>query len=185
MSFTFHFVRHAPVIGQDGIAYGRDADIDTSCTKLFASAASKLPEHSRYWIASEYPRAQETGSILQKFTGAAKTLVIDPAFNEQNFGDLAGRKKSDIIADPAYREYLGDITTATPPGGESVPGLMARVLKGMQLQAQYMHAFAIEEAVVATHGGVIRAAEALHKNAPFNPHMKVPYLSVHSYTFDL
>lgn len=185
MGFTFHLVRHAPLIGQDGIAYGRDADIDTSCTKLFALAAAKLPEHCDYWVASEFPRAQDTAGILQQFTGTTRTLVIDRAFNEQDFGGLTGRMKKDIIADPDNRSYLENMTTVAPPGGESVPVMVARVGKGLHSLAQYMHAFAKNEAVIVCHGGVIRSVESLHNKTPFDLHMKVPHLSVHSYTFDL
>jgi len=185
MSLLLHFVRHAPVIGQDGIAYGRDAAIDTSCTTLFAKAAASLPEHCRLWVTSAFPRTQETAKNLQKFTGTRHTLEIYPAFNEQDFGDLAGRRKRDIIADTACRAYLEDMITIAPPGGESVPAMVARVSTGLRDLARYMHAFSHDEAVIVCHGGVIRSVESIHTRRPFDLHMQVPHLSVHSYNFDL
>lgn len=111
--------------------------------------------------------------------------MIYAAFNEQDFGALTGRRKKDIVADPAARPYLEDMANTAPPAGESVPAMMKRVGRGLHELKRYMIAFKETEAVIVCHGGVIRSVDSIHKNKPFDLHMKVPYLSVHSYTFDL
>ena len=178
---TFYFVRHAPVIGQDGVAYGRDAAIDESCADKFSDAARQLPKDCPLWIASEFPRAQNTAQLLQAKLGIDAPLIIDGAFNEQDFGDLAGSPKADIKADPANKAYLQDMARVAPPNGESVPEMIARVSGGLESLAADMRALGQDKVVIVCHGGVIRSAQALNDNEEFDLHMKAPHLSVHKF----
>ena len=50
---------------------------------------STLPLHSvRTWLASEFPRAQQTASLLMGVPAAE--LVVDPRLNELNYGEFEG-----------------------------------------------------------------------------------------------
>lgn len=180
-TLTFYFVRHAPVIGQDGIAYGRDALIDESCKHKFETAAAQLPADRALWVASDFPRAQRTAALLQTTLGIDVPVICESAFNEQNFGTLAGQRKKDIFANPAYQNYLQDMARIAPPGGESVPAMVARVGEGLEALAGDMKALGQHKAVIVCHGGVIRSAKALNDNAEFDLRMKAPHLSVHKF----
>lgn len=180
-TLTFYFVRHAPVIGQDGIAYGRDAAIDESCTDKFEAAAAELPKDCALWLASEFPRAQNTAKLLQAKLGMDAPLIIDGAFNEQDFGDLVGCTKKDIQSNPANHAYLKDMVGVAPPNGESVPDVVVRVGEGLQALAADMKALGQDKAVIVCHGGVIRSVRALNDNTEFDLHMKAPHLSVHTF----
>ena len=178
---SLHFVRHAPVIGQDGIAYGRDAAIDTHCTDKFTAAATLLPRNCAIWIASEFDRAQRTAKLLQAQLGEDTTLDINPAFNEQDFGDLVGHTKQEIKANPANASYLSGMLTIAPPGGESIPQMVERVRAGLNVLAADMRTLGQNKAVIVCHGGVIRAVDSLYHRRPFQLDLKVPHLSVHKF----
>ena len=180
-SLSLYFVRHAPVIGQDGIAYGRDALIDEECHDLFNRAAALLPHNCDIWITSEFPRAQRTAALLQDRLGIHQAPVIDGSFNEQDFGTLVGRNKKDIAADPANRAYLADMTIVAPPGGESVPQMVHRVGIALQTLSQTLQDAGKEQAIIVCHGGIIRAVDSLVHGHPFKLDLKVPHLSVHKF----
>jgi alpha-ribazole phosphatase len=180
-TLTFYFVRHAPVIGQDGIAYGRDALIDETCTDKFESAAAQLPKDNALWVTSEFPRAQRTAALLQQTLGIHVPSTPDAAFNEQDFGDLIGRHKREIAVDPINAAYIADMVNVAPPNGESVPAMVQRVGDGLQALAGDMKALGQDKVVIVCHGGVIRSAKSIHDNEAFDLHMKAPHLSVHKF----
>ena len=180
LDVRLHFVRHAPVIGQEGIAYGRDANIDESCHDKFNAAASMLPRGCPLWITSEYPRAIKTALRLQETLFVRHPIHAMAEFNEQDFGALIGQRKSSIAKNPDNAAFLADMGNVAPPGGESVPQMNARVREGLEYLIERMRGQGRNEAIIVCHGGVIRAAAGLCLNQPFNLKMKVPHLSVHT-----
>ena len=180
-SLTLYFVRHAPVIGQSGIAYGRDAAIDDQCHELFDAAAQKLPQNCDLWIASVFPRASRTAEILRTRLNIHTPLLINLAFNEQNFGRLVGQRKTDIRNNPANQSYLANMLDVAPPEGEAIQDMVTRVGNGIEKLCGAMRAQNKDEAIVVCHGGVIRAVDHLIYDRDFNLQMKVPYLSVHKF----
>jgi broad specificity phosphatase PhoE len=180
-SFSFYFVRHAPVVGQDGIAYGREADIDLSCLKKFNAAARQLPHDGALWFASGFPRAQKTAQVLQKILGNDAPLTINEDFNEQNFGDLVGMTKESIRANPLYQPYLADRVNLRPPGGESVSEMVARVAKGLRALSAALQGSGQNQAVIVCHGGVILSAYSIFERRDYDLRLPVPHLSVHKF----
>ena len=70
-------------------------------------------------VASRYPRAQETASIILK--GRDTPLEIDARLDEVDNGELEGKTVAQ------YSEAITDRTTQTPNGGESWEHLKARL----------------------------------------------------------
>jgi len=83
--------------------------------------------------------------------------LIDPAFVEQNFGQLQGMPIAGFDArSQAERHPFWPIHAAeTPPGGESFAHLITRV--GAGLEALLASAKG-EHTIIVSHGGAIRAA---------------------------
>ncbi|MGA5879509.1 histidine phosphatase family protein [Streptomyces cellulosae] len=87
---------------------------------------NSLPLHSvRTWVASEFPRAQQTAKLLMGVPGPK--LVIDPLLNELDYGDFEG--------DPflEYAAWLdGHGAAERPPGSpESQSEGIRRMLAGV------------------------------------------------------
>ncbi|MBT2390669.1 histidine phosphatase family protein [Streptomyces sp. ISL-1] len=87
---------------------------------------STLPLHTvRTWLTSEFPRAQQTASLLMGVPAAE--LAIDPRLNELDYGHFEG---SPFLE---YAVWLdGDGADKRPPGGtESQRDGIRRMLKGL------------------------------------------------------
>ncbi|MGW4285438.1 histidine phosphatase family protein [Streptomyces sp. NPDC004673] len=94
--------------------------------RALARGWTSLPLHSvRTWLASEFPRAQETAKLLMGVPGPE--LIIDPRLNELDYGEFEG--------DPflEYAAWLdGHSADLRPPGGtESQSEGIRRMLAGV------------------------------------------------------
>ncbi|MFT3848266.1 MAG: alpha-ribazole phosphatase family protein [Propionivibrio sp.] len=136
-------IRHPqPVIGA-GICYGR-LDVD-------AHAPQAVAEHIKPRLPKDVPiyssplrRARQLAAALHP------SPVIDARLSEIDFGDWEGRAWDDIERN-ALDAWAADVIGFTPPGGESVAGLQARVLDfAASLPA-------LPAVALVTHAGVLRA----------------------------
>ncbi|MDN4606037.1 histidine phosphatase family protein [Sporosarcina highlanderae] len=103
---------------------------------------------------SDLLRAKETAALLFP----AAVYQADERFRECNFGDFEGKTYADLEMDRDYRNWLDDMETRAPRGGESMSDVERRVLEAL-----------IElpnGAVVVTHGGPIRIAMARYSPIP-------------------
>lgn len=153
------WVRHAPVVGQDGRIYGqRDVACDTSDAAGFRALAAALPQ-TGVWVTSNLRRARDTAAAIVAGGLEAPEPRIEPDLAEQSFGDWQGRRWEEIQAEdgPAHQEFWNDPTRNAPPGGESFADLIVRAAGVVRrLTAEHPGA----DIVAVTHGGTIRAAVA-------------------------
>lgn len=93
-----------------------------------------------------------------------QNMIELPSLKEINFGIFEGQTYNQLKNNQAYRDWLSDPFVNQPPNGESFPRFVERIDEGWQHVIKHiMHANAAN-AVVVTHGGVIR--QLLSKYAP-------------------
>jgi broad specificity phosphatase PhoE len=117
---------------------------------LEAAQRIKAAYRPRLVVASPYRRAHETARIIA--TELALEVELAHDFREQSLGALAGQSYDVVREDPTFdaaRSWLW-----RPPGGESQADVRAR--SGPLLDT-YARRYAIDEIVIVSHGGVMRA----------------------------
>jgi alpha-ribazole phosphatase len=142
-------VRHAPVMGVHGVLHDLEALADIGDEAALSRLRAQLPdEHSA--VTSAAHRAQETALAL----GLGPR--VEPAFNEQNFGEWTGRSHDELrrAFDAAYDDFWRAPASNRPPGGESFVEQIARVRGAID-------ALPAGDVIVVAHGGTIRAALAI------------------------
>jgi broad specificity phosphatase PhoE len=106
-------------------------------------------------------RALETAAAISAVLGRAPAM--DEDLRELDFGELEGRTYDEIAAsEPAlYRAWMTTPTKVRFPGGESFADLKARSVAALE-RIRRLH----ENAIVVTHGGVLRAGVAAWLSMP-------------------
>ncbi|ARF17946.1 histidine phosphatase family protein [Sporosarcina ureae] len=100
------------------------------------------------------PVQQVTGSDLSRTRQTAAiyfpniNFTADPRWRECNFGDFEEQTYDQLKNDPDYRNWLDDAWNTPPRNGETLQQVKSRVLEAL--------AELPNDAVVVTHGGVIR-----------------------------
>src|SRR5690606_38907309 len=81
------WVRHAPVIGQDGRLYGSlDVDCDCSDKARLRALAARLPADA-VWVISPLKRTRQTAAALARHhPDRPDDLLVEPSLAEQDFG---------------------------------------------------------------------------------------------------
>ncbi|MDD1622190.1 MAG: alpha-ribazole phosphatase family protein [Methylococcaceae bacterium] len=94
-----------------------------------------------------------------------RTLRIDPAWMEIDFGDWEGQTADQISAqDPdALAQFYADPVGYTPPNAESYSAFSERVAQGLE---DVLANHAGQNVLIVTHGGVIRALFSLILGIP-------------------
>lgn len=158
----FWFIRHA-LVDQSALPYLYGTDDVPVCTSTmqaqtrnYALLAQRLPHPARL-VCTPLTRTQLTADALERAGYPVQPRMIDPAFIEQDFGELQGRPMSDFATRPATeRHSFWPIKAAeTPPGGESFAHLITRVGAGLE---HLRTTLSDENIVIISHGGAIRAA---------------------------
>ena len=157
------WVRHAPVIGVDGVIYGaKDVDCDVSDLESFKILAEILPKNA-IWITSHLSRSIKTAHAIAS-AGLIKTdPLIENDLGEQDFGDWQGLSWDQMLEIDAdlYNVFWKDPTHNRPPGGESFVDLINRTEKVIdRLTVEYKG----QDIVAVVHGGTIRAALSVALN---------------------
>ncbi len=133
---------------------------------LEAAQRIKAAYRPRLVVASPYRRAHETARII----AAELALEVERAhdFREQSLGALAGQSYDVVREDPAFdaaRSWLW-----RPQGGESQADVRAR--SGPLLDI-YARRYALDEIVIVSHGGVMRALWAHATGDWDNAHLPI------------
>lgn len=166
------WVRHAPVVGQDGRLYGRlDVDCDCGDEPLFRALAERLPRHA-VWIVTPLKRTQATAAAIARHHPAGPAdFCVEPQLAEQDFGRWQGMTYAELAADPgeAWNQFWRAPAVETPPGGESFAALTARVTTAIERITRH---HAGRDIVCIGHGGPIRAALALALGAGPEPALR-------------
>ena len=147
------FIRHAPVETEVGYLPDNDPDAIINEFKI-KNLASYLPQDC-IWYVSPLKRTIQTAKALSKYV-AVKDMILEKKLKEQNFGDWAGRKISEV-----WQELKNNISQhnfsficpeISPPNGESFLTQLERVsiwLEGLQF-------FEPQTAVIIAHSGTIK-----------------------------
>lgn len=124
-------------------AFARDAGL-TDAGRAHARELAARLNGDVVWT-SPLRRARETAAEL---TASAR---VDDDLREIDFGEFEGRTFDEIAtSEPElYRAWMETPTAVRFPGGESWADLKARAMPALER---------IGDAIVVTHGGVIRAA---------------------------
>lgn len=131
--------------------------------------------------ASELTRAQQTVKRLSELTGI-------PVSVKSQFNELFGGKWEDETVPYIAEHYPADfkvweenVGAARPTGGESFKELADRAMQGLKVIAEECEK-RDGVAVVATHGGVIRAIQCLLSGFPLSEMKNVPWVNNSSIT---
>ena len=154
------WVRHAPVVGVNGVIYGaNDVDCDVSDKAQFKILAQTLPQDA-VWVTSHLSRAIKTAKAISEAGLDLPEPFVEEDLGEQNFGDWQGLSWDQMREEDAeaHDAFWADPTRSRPPGGESFADLIARTGAVIErLTAEY----AGRDIITVTHGGTIRAALAV------------------------
>lgn len=158
----FWLIRHA-LVHRNSLPYLYGTNDVPICAETMASQArnysllaARLPRPARL-ICTPLSRTQVTADALEQAGYPVGARLIDPAFIEQDFGQLQGQPMTEIEArDPTERHPFWPISAAeTPPGGESFAHLIKRVGAGLEALRDTANG---PNTIIVCHGGTIRAA---------------------------
>lgn len=139
-------MRHPETVDPQVIAGQSDVAIAPHALAGIESLAESLPR-VRHIVSSDLSRCRILAEAIAVQRGIDCTF--DARWREQSFGAWDGRRWDEVDG----REYLEQWTTSTPPGGESLVDVQARVAAAL--------AEAPEDTLVVTHAGPIRCALAI------------------------
>ncbi len=151
------WVRHAPVVGVNGVIYGaNDVDCDLSDVSAIKALARALPENA-VWVTSHLTRAKKTAQALADAGLRFDEPVIEKNLGEQNFGDWQGLSWDEMREKDkeTYEAFWEDPTAHRPPGGESFAD---QILRTGDVIGRLTVEHEGRDIVAVAHGGTIRAA---------------------------
>lgn len=158
----FFLIRHAIVTEQARqVLYGRMdvpicADQLRQDAALLAALARALPGDAQHVVT---PLSRTRATLAAIRPAAAGTAREEPGLTEQDLGDWQGLAHADLPArlrQPAH-PFWPLAAYETPPGGESMQAVVARVGGTLERLAAEHEGGAV---VAVSHGGAIRAALA-------------------------
>jgi len=162
---SWWWVRHAPVVGYDGVIYGsQDVPADTSNTEAYESLATGLPEDA-VWVTSHLVRTHVTADAIGRAGLEHGNRLIENGLGEQNFGEW--QEMTYAEQDTHWRENHGEDTMHKfwycpadhrPDGGESFVDMIERVSEVVHRMTETHRG---QNIVAVAHGGTIRAALAI------------------------
>jgi alpha-ribazole phosphatase len=152
-------VRHPETVDPRVIAGQSDVAVAPHAIAALESLAASLPRVRRI-VSSDLSRCRILAEAVAAQRGIACTF--DTRWREQTFGVWDGRRWDEVDG----REYLEQWTTATPPGGESIVDMQARVAAAL--------ADARDDTLVVTHAGPIRCALAITRGLSIEDAFALP-----------
>ena len=182
----FYFVRHAPVIGQEGKVYGDDVDIDLdSHKKILQNLSRSLPKtKNTLWLHSGVDRTLKTGQAILNNRQEPYEIKKCEFFREQNFGDLIGQKHADI---KDHLQWInGNMLAINPPNGETLENLKERVHHAIIHARNMAQNDNCDDVVIFCHRGTVRAAHLIFNDLPIDDfiNIDVPTLTYTMYNYD-
>jgi broad specificity phosphatase PhoE len=156
MTTRLFLLRHGTTDAVRSAAFPLDEGLDDRGRAEARALRPHLPTDAQV-LRSPARRCAETAAAL-----GHGDATVDDHLREAGFGEWAGKSVADLhAADPAPVVAWMTDPAFTPPGGESLETLTARV--GAWMAA---HDDADRPLVAVTHGGVVRAAIAVALGAP-------------------
>ena len=162
---SWWWVRHAPVVGYDGIIYGsQDVPADTSDEEAYQSLAKGLPDDA-IWVTSHLKRTHVTADAIGQAGLKQPERLIEQGLGEQNFGNWQDMTYAQQDADwrarygaESMHKFWYCPADHRPEGGESFVDMIDRVAEVITRMNETHRGRNI---VAVAHGGTIRAALAL------------------------
>lgn len=153
-------VRHPEVITPRAIVGQSDVMLSARGFAEIDALVASLPHTSRV-ITSDLWRCVAVARRIGR-------PAIDPRWREQSFGEWEGQTWDDVDG----RDYLEHWTTATPPGGESIAQVRARVADALSDVE--------DDSIVITHAGPIRCVLSITRGITIEEAFAIPidYASV-------
>jgi len=150
MASDFHLtlIRHLPTLANVERRYIGWSDESIHQTVVKQDTASPKTIYG-----SDLKRCQQTAALFYP----QATYQGSPTFREMSFGDWELKTYEDLKEDVIYQEWLSNPDLVSPPNGEFLHQMAARVLFGLK-------SIPCNQPIVVTHGGPIRYV--LHKFAP-------------------
>ena len=162
----FFLIRHATNDTVGKLIAGRSAGIhlneegNIQAQKLAARLAS-VPLKAIY--TSPLERAIETAQPLAELQNLSPMICDD--LTEINFGEWTGKKLEELENDPAFQLFNSFRSCSPIPGGESMPEVQLRMIKGLQ-KLTNNHPNGV--VAVVSHGDLIKAAIAYYSGIPLD-----------------
>jgi alpha-ribazole phosphatase len=162
------WVRHAPVIVDEGRIYGQsDLPCDCSDARVFSSLATLLPRQA-IWLTSNLARTRQTAQAILAagdLATPAPALEQDSDLAEQHLGDWQGLDRRTFLMNRSQEPDSFWYATADEraPNGESFTDLVQRVGAAIERATEKHRG---RDIVAVAHGGTIRAAIAIALNLP-------------------
>lgn len=156
-------VRHPETIDPLVIAGQSDVALAPHALAAIETLAAALPGARRI-VSSDLSRCRILAEAIAAKRGSA--FALDARWREQSFGAWEGKRWNEVDG----REYLEQWTTATPPGGESIGDVQARVAAAL---ADIL-ADIDGETLVVTHAGPIRCALAITRDIGIDDAFAIP-----------
>ncbi|MEL6185397.1 MAG: histidine phosphatase family protein [Myxococcota bacterium] len=173
-------VRHAPPL-RAGICYGR-LEIPVAPDAREAAALVQLrlrpelydnPGLGDFSTVYSSPSSRCRALAEKLALHFEAELVVDPRLRELNFGAWEGIPWSELHGDPAFEAWAKDWTRLSPPRGESLEDLEARVSAWWGVRGQRGGSD-----LLVGHAGVIRCLKVLKGRASWTEAMSeaIPHL---------
>ncbi|TQR21133.1 histidine phosphatase family protein [Psychrobacillus vulpis] len=142
-TFTVTLVRHFPTKGNQEKKYigWTDEPIITGMKP------KKLSQDMKQVVCSDLLRCKQTAEQLYGET----LYTVNANFRECSFGDWEEKTYNELKEDVHYRDWINNPRQITPPNGESLEIMEARVLL-----AFYEVVEQLKFPTIVTHGGPIR-----------------------------
>ncbi len=146
-------IRHAPV--KTKVGYFPDYDPDAIIDDLkIKKLAGHIPEDC-LWYVSPLKRTIQTANALSKYVNV-KEMKLEKRLKEQNFGDWAGKKISEVWKElkknTSQHNFSFICPEVSPPNGENFLTILERV----SVWLEELHFYEPQTAVIITHTGIIR-----------------------------
>ncbi|GIZ11663.1 alpha-ribazole phosphatase family protein [Pseudomonas sp. NCCP-436] len=149
---SLYLIRHTRVGCAPGLCYGQ---LDVPLAKSFAEEAHAVRESLAVRFPAGLPPVWSSPS--QRCRALADALLVpyrvDPRLMELNFGLWEGRTWAELDS-PQARHWADHWQSAAPPGGESLPELLARL-------QSFLGSIPHSDVLLITHAGPIRALHHL------------------------
>ncbi|CAL1520724.1 alpha-ribazole phosphatase [Chitinophaga sp. MM2321] len=151
-----YLIRHTAPAIESGICYGfSDVDVADTFEEEVALIRTKLPAGSFDVYTSPLQRCRKLAAAL-----FGEVAISDDRLQEMNFGDWE-MKPWESIGRAELQKWADDFVIEKVPGGESYEDLYTR---SMEMIAELIEKG--NDAVLVTHGGVIRSVLAHVTNTP-------------------
>ncbi|WP_231514848.1 histidine phosphatase family protein [Oceanobacillus salinisoli] len=124
------------------------------CTEAIQDLSSYKLKMDTYdlFVSSDLKRCLSTINLL--FPNVKPVVLTE--LREMNFGMFQGKTYEDLKEMKAYQQWINNMFTYSPPGGETFEQFTKRVEKGWNKLVDIMLQRDYQKLFIVTHGGVIR-----------------------------